>query len=126
MSCEKISIRPYAHTLTCRWSTPKKTHTKCEENIGRHLKKKKKERQKCSDVYTFFTSTLKEITASVILIITHNMSFQLKKTGAAGSGGAVGAQRGHNLGAAGAQWAQWGCGGGSEGAQRQRGDGELQ
>ena len=41
----------------------KKTHKKCEENIRRHLKKKKKERQKCSNVYTFFTSTLKEITA---------------------------------------------------------------
>ena len=49
------SMRPYAHTRTCRWSTPKKTHKTCEGNIGRHLKKKKKERQKCSNAYTFFT-----------------------------------------------------------------------
>jgi hypothetical protein len=42
MSCEKISIRTYAHTLTCRWTTPKKTQKNCEGNIGHHLKKKKK------------------------------------------------------------------------------------
>jgi len=34
-----------------------------DKNIGHHPKKKKKGRQKCSNVYTFFTSTLKEIKA---------------------------------------------------------------
>ncbi len=41
----------------------KKSQKKFKNNIGHHPKKKKKERQKCSDVYMFFTSTLKEITA---------------------------------------------------------------
>jgi hypothetical protein len=36
------SMRPYTHTRTCRWTKAKKnTHTKYDENIGRHLKKKK-------------------------------------------------------------------------------------
>jgi len=41
----------------------KKSNKKLDKNIGHHPKKKKKECQKCSNVYTFFTSTLKEITA---------------------------------------------------------------
>jgi hypothetical protein len=28
MTCEKISMRPYAHTHTCRWTNAKKKHTK--------------------------------------------------------------------------------------------------
>ena len=49
--------------ITADGPTPKKTQKKRGKNIGRHLKKKKMEHQKCSNVYMFFTSMLKEITA---------------------------------------------------------------
>ena len=39
---------------TCKWTTPKKTHKKLDGNIGPHLKKKKKERQKCSNIQYVF------------------------------------------------------------------------
>ena len=58
------------HMSTCVLAVEKcqKNHTKkLGKNIGRHLKKKKKEHQQCSNVYTFFTSLLKEITALWIL-----------------------------------------------------------
>ena len=54
---------PYAHTHTCRWTNAKKNTQKIGQKHMTPSEKEKKERQKCSNVYTFFTSTLKEITA---------------------------------------------------------------
>ncbi len=50
ITCEKISMRPYVHRHTCRWTNAKK-HTQI---IGRKYRtpseKEKKERQKCSNI----------------------------------------------------------------------------
>ena len=63
---KKIYVSLCAHTYL-QMDQRQKQHTKNRTKHRTPSEKEKKERQKCSNVYTFFTSTLKEITALMVV-----------------------------------------------------------
>ena len=61
--CEKISMRPFCAHAYLQIEKRQKNHKKTRRKHRTPSEKEKKEHQQCSNVYIFFTSTLKEITA---------------------------------------------------------------